>query len=81
MAKQLYLQKNFLILDNKYNKKIIVASSRNQQNRLYQFYNKTIDLEANLITIKKKIKKIRLWYKRYRHINYIKLQYLSQLIK
>lgn len=52
MAKQLYLQKKFLILDNKYNKKIIVASSRNQQNRLYQFYNKTIDLEANLITIK-----------------------------
>lgn len=44
-----------MILDNKHKKKVIVSRTRNQQNRFFQFYNKTIDFEGNLVTVEENI--------------------------
>lgn len=51
----IFTKEQCLILDNEYNKKIIVLGSRNQQIGLYQFLQKIIEPKPNLIIIEKKM--------------------------
>lgn len=42
----IFRNKLYLILDKKYNKKLIIIGIKNLKNKIYQFYDNTLDFEA-----------------------------------
>lgn len=71
-----FIKNQCLILNKKYNRKLIATITRNKQNKLCQFYNKKIDsklIKENIIIIEDRAQ---LWHRRFRHLHYIRLQHL-----